>query len=87
MTRRQLLRRVTGVDETGGGRWRKRPVPADLRWDVLTADECEAAARVRASLDELGLSGISDEDLDFLICLNQRLTGARAVPCCGRDAR
>lgn len=83
MTRRQLLRRVTGVDHIGGERWRSRPEPVALRFDRLTADECEGAARVRASLDEFGLSGVSDEDLDFMICLHERLTGEREMPCSG----
>lgn len=81
MTRRALLKRVISVDESGGARWRARPVEAELRWDVLTADECAAAARVRAELDRVGLEGVSDAALDFCLCLNHRLTGERDEPC------
>jgi hypothetical protein len=81
VTRRQLLQRVTEVDQTGGERWRKRPVLSDLRWEVLTAAECETAAQTRAHLDAVGLPGLSDAELDFMICLNERLAGERDAPC------
>lgn len=81
MTRKALLKRVTEVDETGGNRWRNRPILPELHWDALTGDECEAAARVRGELDRVGLEGISDAALDFCLCLNHRLSGARDEPC------
>jgi hypothetical protein len=81
MTRKALLRRVTGVDETGGARWRNRPVVPALHWDALTGDEGEAAARVRGELDRVGLEGVSDAALNFLVCLNHRLTGEQDAPC------
>ena len=54
---------------------------SDLRLDLLTAAECEAAASVRDNLDAVGLSGISDAELDFYLCLHERLTGQRDAPC------
>lgn len=79
---RALLRRLSAVDWTGGTPWRSRPDPDDIRWEALTADECERAADVRERLDESGFSGIPDADLDFLICLNERLAGEHDAPCC-----
>ena len=47
----------------------------------MTASELEVAARVRGELERVGLDGINNDDLDFCICLNERLSGQRETPC------
>jgi hypothetical protein len=82
---RALVRRLTVVDRIGGGRWRQRPVRLDLDVGMLTAAECERAAEAAERFNGLGLSGIPDDDLQFWLCLGERLAGARIEPCVAED--
>jgi hypothetical protein len=84
MTTVRLKQRVAQLHRAGPVR---QPTRIDLRFDVLTAAECERAARTRGRLDQRGLHGISDDDLDFSICLNERISGQREGPCVPNEFR
>jgi hypothetical protein len=78
---RVLGRRVVTVDRVGGERWRTLPEPVELRLDLLTPAELEHAEIVRERLDAVGLADLRDDDLDFCLCLHERLSGERDEPC------
>ncbi len=77
---RRLARRLAGVD-AAAERWRRAAAESELDLSMLTPAELERAAAVRERLDAVGLSGISDADLEFRLCLHARLGGDREEPC------